>query len=79
MSRIAKIEIGRFDYEMAGEFKFFKAGSDGSVRRPTVLVRLTDEEGITGWGQAVPVPSWTYETVESVLTTLEFHLAEVVL
>ena len=79
MSRIAKIEIGRFDYEMAGEFKFFKAGSDGSVRRPTVLVRLTDEEGITGWGQAVPVPSCTYETVESVLTTLEFHLAEVVL
>jgi len=42
-------------------------------------VRLTDENGIEGWGQAVPVPTWTYETVESTLTTLELYLAEVVL
>lgn len=79
MSRIAKIEIGRFDYAVVGEFKFFKPGPDGRVTRPSVLVRLTDENGLEGWGQAVPVPSWTYETVESVLTTLEFYLAEVVL
>lgn len=79
MSRIVKIEIGRFDYAMAGEFKFFKPGQDGRVTRPSVLVRLTDDAGLTGWGQSVPVPSWTYETVESVLTTLESHLAEVVI
>jgi len=79
MSRIVKIEMGRFDYAMVGEFKFFKSGSDGSVTRPTVLVRLTDEAGQTGWGQSVPVPSWTYETVESVMTTIEFHLAEAVI
>jgi L-alanine-DL-glutamate epimerase-like enolase superfamily enzyme len=79
MSRIVKIETGRFDYAVAGEFKFFKPGPDGRVLRPSVLVRLTDENGVEGWGQAVPVPTWTYETVESVLTTLEFYLAEVVL
>ncbi len=79
MSRISKIEIGRFDYAVAGEFKFFKPGHDGKLSRPSVLVRLTDENGIEGWGQAVPVPSWTYETVESTLTTLELYLAEVVL
>lgn len=79
MSRIVKIEIGRFDYAVAGEFKFFKPGPDGRVTRPSVLVRLTDENGVEGWGQAVPVPTWTYETVESVLTTLEHYLAEVVL
>lgn len=79
MSRIVKIEIGRFDYAVVGEFKFFKPGPDGRVTRPSVLVRLTDENGLEGWGQSVPVPSWTYETVESVLTTLEFYLAEVVL
>jgi len=79
MSRIAKIEIGRFDYAVAGEFKFFKPGPDGKLSRPSVLVRLTDENGIEGWGQAVPVPTWTYETVESTLTTLELYLAEVVL
>jgi L-alanine-DL-glutamate epimerase-like enolase superfamily enzyme len=79
MSRIVKVEIGRFDYPVAGEFKFFKPGPDGRVMRPSVLVRLTDENGVQGWGQSVPVPTWTYETVESVLTTLEFYLAEVVL
>jgi len=79
MSRIVKIEIGRFDYAVAGEFKFFKPGPDGRVVRPSVLVHLTDENGIEGWGQSVPVPTWTYETVESVLTTLEHYLAEVVI
>jgi muconate cycloisomerase len=79
MSRIVKIEIGRFDYAVAGEFKFFPPGADGRVKRPSVLVRLTDEDGTEGWGQSVPVPAWTYETVESVLTTLEFHLAQVAL
>lgn len=79
MARIVKVEIGRFDYAIAGEFKFFAPGPDGRVVRPSVLVRLTDSDGIEGWGQAVPVPSWTYETVESVLTTLEHHLAKVVL
>jgi len=79
MPRITKIEIGRFDYAVAGEFKFFKPGPDGRITRPSVLVRLTDENGVEGWGQSVPVPTWTYETVESVLTTLELYLAEVVI
>lgn len=79
MSVITQVEIGRFDYAVAGEFKFFRPGPDGQVRRPSVLVRLTDADGRQGWGQAVPVPSWTYETVESVLTTLRHYLAELVL
>jgi L-alanine-DL-glutamate epimerase-like enolase superfamily enzyme len=75
MTRIVKVEIGRFDYAVAGEFKFFPPGPEGRVTRPSVLVRLTDASGREGWGQAVPVPSWTYETVETVLTTLRHHLA----
>jgi L-alanine-DL-glutamate epimerase-like enolase superfamily enzyme len=71
--------MGRFDYAVAGEFKFFKPGPDGRVTRPSVLVRLTDSNGVQGWGQSVPVPSWTYETVESVLTTLRHYLAELML
>ena len=79
MSPIVKVEIGRFDYAVAGEFKFFAPGPDGRVTRPSVLVRLTDADGRTGWGQAVPVPSWTYETVETVLTTLRHYLAPLLL
>ncbi len=73
MARITRVEVGRLDYPMVGEFKFFKAGA-----RPSVLVRLTDEDGAQGWGQAVPVETWTYETPESVESTLRHYLAEAV-
>lgn len=74
MSAIVQVEVGRRDYPLTGEFKFFKSGS-----RPTVLVRLTDDAGRQGCGQAVPVESWTYETVETVDTTLRQYLAPAVL
>ena len=73
MSRIIRFEVGRFDYNLMGEFKFFKAPV-----RPSIVVRLTDENGIQGWGQSVPVETWTYETVETVETTLRHYLAPAV-
>jgi L-alanine-DL-glutamate epimerase-like enolase superfamily enzyme len=69
------VEVGRFSYDFEGEFKFFPPDADGKSRRPSVLVRLTDNEGVQGWGQAVPVPTWTYETTESVESTLVNYLA----
>lgn len=75
MSRIARVDVGRYDYRFRGEFKFFPPGKDGVVRRPSVLVRITDDEGDTGWGQAVPIPAWTYETPETVESTLREYLA----
>lgn len=74
MTRIARVEVGRRDYPLVGEFKFFKSGA-----RPTLIVRLTDESGRQGYGQAVPVETWTYETVESVETTLRHYLAPAVI
>jgi L-alanine-DL-glutamate epimerase-like enolase superfamily enzyme len=74
MARITRVDIKRFDYPLLGEFKFFKSGS-----RPSILVRLTDENGVQGWGQSVPVETWTYETVESVESTLRHYLAAAIL
>jgi muconate cycloisomerase len=74
MARIVGVDIGRVDYPLVGEFKFFRTPA-----RPTIIVRLTDEDGLEGWGQSVPVETWTYETVESVETTLRHYLAPVVL
>lgn len=74
MASLQRIEIGRLDYPMVGEFKFFKAG-----KRPSVVVRLTDSAGVQGWGQAVPVETWTYETVETVESTLARYLAPALL
>jgi muconate cycloisomerase len=74
MARIIGVDIKRFDYPLLGEFKFFKSGS-----RPSILVRLTDEDGVQGWGQSVPVETWTYETAESVESTLRHYLAPAIL
>lgn len=74
MGRIVRVDVGRLDYALVGEFKFFKTAA-----RPTVLVRLADESGAEGWGQSVPVETWTYETVETVETTLRNYLAPAVL
>jgi L-alanine-DL-glutamate epimerase-like enolase superfamily enzyme len=74
MARIVRIDVGRVDYSLVGEFKFFKNGV-----RPTVLLRLIDENGREGFGQSVPVETWTYETVESVEITLRHYLAPVIL
>jgi len=74
MARITGVDIKRFDYPLLGEFKFFKSGS-----RPSILVRLTDEDGVQGWGQSVPIETWTYETVESVESTLRHYLAPAIL
>ena len=74
MARIVSVDIARVDYPLVGEFKFFKTQA-----RPTVVLRLTDDNGLEGWGQSVPIETWTYETIESVETTLRHYLAPAVL
>jgi L-alanine-DL-glutamate epimerase-like enolase superfamily enzyme len=74
MPAIRSVELARLDYALVGDFKFFKSG-----RRPTLLVRLTDTDGVQGCGQSVPVETWTYETAETVESTLEHYLAPAVL
>ncbi|NUP80803.1 MAG: dipeptide epimerase [Nonomuraea sp.] len=43
-----------------------------------VLVKVT-AGGVTGWGEATPTPAWTYETVESISTTIARYLAPALL
>jgi len=52
----------------------------GAVTRtgsPTirVLVKVTASDGSIGWGEATPIPSWTYETRESIVSTITGYLA----
>lgn len=74
-----RVEAAPYAYPVVGSFKFLRPDRSGRVVRPSVLIRLTDADGRIGWGQAVPMPSWTYETVETVMSTLAEHLAEALL
>jgi muconate cycloisomerase len=78
-ARIARLEAWVARYPVVGQFKFFRPASDRPITRDTVVVKLTDDSGAIGWGQSVPSPTWSYETVETVLSTLELHLGPVVI
>ncbi|MFD3481317.1 mandelate racemase/muconate lactonizing enzyme family protein [Streptomyces sp. NPDC058695] len=58
--------------------EFTVAGGGVTTRgRPAirVLVKVSASDGSTGWGEATPIPSWTYETTESIVSTLTHYLA----
>ncbi|MBM3999116.1 MAG: mandelate racemase [Planctomycetes bacterium] len=74
MKTIARVETTVVDYEIVGSFRFF-AGPAGRARRSTVVVNVTSDDGRVGWGQCVPSPTWSYETVDSVKTTIDRYLA----
>lgn len=46
----------------------------GGGTHPRVLVRVR-AGGLSGWGAATPAPTWTYETTESITSTITRYLA----
>lgn len=73
-ARIAAVETFAVDYPVTGRFKFFT-----QAKRGTIVVKITAESGHVGWGQSVPSPTWSYETLESARTTIDRHLAPALL
>lgn len=73
--KIARIESFPIRYPMVGRFKFFEGPPGSSAGRPAVVVKITADNGAVGWGQSVPIPKWSYETLETVHSTLTRHLA----
>ena len=72
--RIERVESFPILYPMLGRFKFFEGPKGRSAGRPSVLVKITASDGSVGWGQSVPIPKWSYETVESVHATVQRYL-----
>ncbi len=73
--KIARIESFPIRYPMVGRFKFFEGPHGQPSGRPAVVVKITADNGAVGWGQSVPIPKWSYETLETVHSTLTRHLA----
>ena len=42
---------------------------------PRALVRVVGSNGVAGWGEVTPCPTWCYETSESITTTIRNYLA----
>jgi L-alanine-DL-glutamate epimerase-like enolase superfamily enzyme len=73
--KIAKVESFPISYPMVGRFKFFEGPGGRPTGRQAVVVKITADNGMVGWGQSVPIPKWSYETLETVHSTLTHHLA----
>jgi L-alanine-DL-glutamate epimerase-like enolase superfamily enzyme len=74
-ARIAQIETFPLVYPTVGRFKFFEGPKGRPLGRQSVLVKITADNGQTGWGQSVPSPRWSYETMETVQASIERYLA----
>lgn len=71
---IERAEVFPALYPMVGHFKFF-TGARGAAGRPAVFLKLTASDGSVGWGQAVPIPKWSYETLETATIVLRDYFA----
>ncbi|WP_405145480.1 hypothetical protein OG589_01655 [Sphaerisporangium sp. NBC_01403] len=55
-------------------------GSVAVAGRPSIRVLVkVSAGGVHGWGEATPIPAWTYETAESIVTTIDRYLAPAIL
>ena len=70
---IEQIELFPLRYPTVMRFRFFEGPISGGGR-PAVLIKITASDGSVGWGESVPVPRWSYETLESAVSTLENYL-----
>ena len=77
-ARIARIELWALRYPMTGYFKFF-AGAHGAAGRAAVLIAITCDDGVTGWGQSVPIAKWSDETLETAFAALRHYFAPALL
>jgi L-alanine-DL-glutamate epimerase-like enolase superfamily enzyme len=73
--KITGIEAFPMLYPTVGRFKFFEGSKGQRSGRAAVVVKITADDGTTGWGQSVPIPKWSYETIESVYFTITRYLA----
>lgn len=72
---IAEVEVFPVIYPMKGRFKFFEGPQGRMQGRAAALVKITAEDGTMGWGESVPIPKWSYETLETVTTTIRNYIA----
>jgi len=80
MSKIAHIDV----YPTAIGLKDVFTIGTGFVGDPDaaghhIFVKITTDDGCIGWGEQRALPSWSYETTESITTTIRHYIAPLLL
>ncbi len=73
--KIQSLEFIPLEYPFHGYFKFIGP----RAVRAAILVKTTAADGTVGWGQSLPVPTWSFETVETALAVMRQHFAPAII
>src|SRR5690606_14214764 len=75
MMKIQRIDVFPLIFPMKRNFSI-SGGSVGSKESGAthVYVKITADNGTVGWGEARPSRRWSYETLESVTSTVRKYL-----
>jgi len=76
--KIASVDVFPVRYPTVGYFKFFQ-GPRGTYGRSAVIVKMTADDGTAGWGQSVPISTWSYETLQTATVAIRDYLAPTLL
>jgi len=80
MSKITRVDVYPTAVGMTDTFNIGTGfvGDPGSAG-DHVFVKITTDDGYVGWGEQRALPSWSYETTESITTTVRHHIAPLLL
>jgi L-alanine-DL-glutamate epimerase-like enolase superfamily enzyme len=80
MTAIRQVEVFPVGVPITRGFTF-ASGNAGAAGQKAVLVfvKITASSDEIGWGECRPMPTWSYETAQSVVSTLRYHLAPAIL
>jgi len=75
MPKIARLDLSFRGYAVQSYFKFFGA----SKVRNAIFVKLTADNGVVGWGQSLPVTTWSCETPAASLDALQHYFGAAII
>ena len=80
MSKIAHVDVYPTAVGMKDVFNIGTGfvGDTGSAG-DHIFVKITTDDGYVGWGEQRALPSWSYETTESITTTIRHYIAPLLL
>lgn len=83
-SRIRSVEVFPVAVPFARQFVIGSGSVGAPDQKPdqataVIFVKLTTEDGVIGWGEQRALPSWSYETAETIAVVIRRHLTPILL
>lgn len=77
--RIARIEAYAMRVELVKPYLTAGYEAGGMKEKPCVILRMTTDDGLQGFGESDPFPTFTYESPETVMHMIRYYLGPKVL